>query len=140
MAAARLHNSSNTLKRQQAESAGRSAEVDAHAASLSARQAELDGLSRELTKDRSLLEQLAGQLEVRGGSGVGGSGLGLVAVLHGVFCCLVERVCKSRQARVCALPLCLRRMHKQACRAIEGSADPMGSTPATVIVHPLIAA
>lgn len=65
MSAARLHNSSNALKRQQSESAGKSAEVDAQAANLSARQAELDSLSRELTKDRSLLEQLAGQLEVR---------------------------------------------------------------------------
>jgi uncharacterized protein involved in exopolysaccharide biosynthesis len=73
MAAARLHNSSSTLKRQQSESAGRSAELEAQAANLSARQAELDALSRELSKDRSLLEQLAGQLEVRRGQGGAGN-------------------------------------------------------------------
>jgi uncharacterized protein involved in exopolysaccharide biosynthesis len=66
MAAARLQSSSSAVKRQQAEAAGRCAGLEAQAASLSARQAELDGLSRELTKDRSLLEQLAGQLEVGG--------------------------------------------------------------------------
>jgi len=64
MAAARLHSSSSTLKRQSAEAGGRAAELEAQAASLSARQQELEGLSRELNKDRGLLEQLAGQLEV----------------------------------------------------------------------------
>lgn len=66
MAAARLTASSATLKRQQAEAAGRSAELEAQAASLSVRSSEADNLGRELTKDRSLLEQLAGQLEVGG--------------------------------------------------------------------------
>jgi uncharacterized protein involved in exopolysaccharide biosynthesis len=64
MAAARLHSSSSTLKRQQAESAGRAAGLEAQAAQLSSRQAEQDELGRQLAKDRTLLEQLAGQLEV----------------------------------------------------------------------------
>jgi uncharacterized protein involved in exopolysaccharide biosynthesis len=80
MAAGRLHSSSNTLKRQQAESAGRAAELEAQAARLATRQAEQDEAGRQLAKDRTLLEQLAGQLEV---------GLGLL-LLRPVTCGLMD--------------------------------------------------
>jgi hypothetical protein len=65
MSCARSTSAAAKLKKQQAEVAGKSATLEALAASLAGRQAELDGLGKELTRERSLLEQMAAQLEVR---------------------------------------------------------------------------